>query len=76
MVQDWPRESFPRHQSFSHACFSQDRQTERHSSFSDDRYNQDIQTQNGFHQERYQIRNQNGRFNPNDLPPRPQPSVS
>ncbi|KAJ4153195.1 hypothetical protein LMH87_009695 [Akanthomyces muscarius] len=75
MVQDWPRESFPRHQSFSHACFSQDRQPERHSSFSDDRYNHDMQAQNGFHQERYQIGNQNGRFGDHsDLPPRPQPS--
>ncbi|KAM3509080.1 hypothetical protein MY10362_000789 [Beauveria mimosiformis] len=62
MVQDWPRDSFPRHQSFSHACFPQEQQPERHTSFSADRYSHEMQPHNGFHQERYPINHPNGRF--------------
>ncbi|KAJ3490706.1 hypothetical protein NLG97_g5726 [Lecanicillium saksenae] len=68
----WPRDSFPRHQSFSHQCFTQD-QPDRHNSFSAERYGHEMQTQNSFHEERYQISPQNGRFpEPNDPTRRPQ----
>ncbi|KAJ6785044.1 hypothetical protein PWT90_11024 [Aphanocladium album] len=61
MVQDWPRDTFPRHQSFSQPSFSQE-QPDRHNSFPGERYDQEVQTQNGFHQERYQIGPHHERF--------------
>ncbi|EGX89113.1 kinesin, putative [Cordyceps militaris CM01] len=75
MVQDWPRDSFPRHQSLSHTCFSQEQQTERHTSFAADRYSHGMQAQNGFHQDRYQGSNQNSRFGDVNDPARRHPQM-
>ncbi|KAK3179416.1 hypothetical protein K4F52_009161 [Lecanicillium sp. MT-2017a] len=52
MVQDWPRDLFPRHQSFSHAYPDSDRQQQ---AFTTDRFNGDLQRQHAFQQDRYQI---------------------
>ena len=67
MVQDWPRELFPRHQSFSHGCYSdnerqQPQQHQQPQTFTTNRFNQSMQRQPSFQQDRYQI---NG--TPNDL---------
>lgn len=63
MVQDWPRELFPRHQSFSHACYSdserqqppqQQHQHQQPQAFTTNRF-QSLQRPPSFQQDRYQI---------------------
>ncbi|POR32148.1 Uncharacterized protein TPAR_07658 [Tolypocladium paradoxum] len=61
MVRDWPRDSFPRQQSFQQQCYPP---ATRHPSFHHERYGQDaVPRQDSFQQERYPIEaNDNARF--------------
>lgn len=61
MVQDWTRDSLPRHQTFQHQYYSAD--ATRHQSFSSERYTSDVvQRHHPFPQERVGVESDNARF--------------
>lgn len=62
MVQDWTRDSLPRHQAFQTQYYSADAAT-RHQSFSSERYTSDVvQRHHPFPQERVGVEADNARF--------------
>lgn len=62
MVQDWTRDSLPRHQTFQPQYYSTDTAT-RHQSFSSERYTSDVvQRHHPFPQERVGVETDNARF--------------
>jgi hypothetical protein len=62
MVQDWTRDSLPRHQTFQPQYYSADAAT-RHQSFSSERYTSDVvQRHHPFPQDRVGVEADNARF--------------
>ncbi|TFB00902.1 Uncharacterized protein CCMA1212_007293 [Trichoderma ghanense] len=63
MVQDWTRDSFPRHQAFQPQYYPGDAASSRHQSFSSERYTSDVgQRHHSFPQERVGVDTDNARF--------------
>lgn len=63
MVQDWTRDSFPRHPTFQPQYYPADGTTARHQSFSSERYASDVvQRHHSFPQERVGVEADNARF--------------